>query len=187
MKKIYCYVDETGQDTKGKLFLVSVVLTDKEKDKLFSLCEKIEKESKRGLTKWNSTSFTKRIDYLELVFNNKKFIDKIYYSYYEGSKEYVNLTVLTTAKSIVKFAKEDYLATIYVDGLKRAEKDKFARELRKLGIHTEKVQGVKKDENNSMIRLADNICGFLRDNLEKQKYTEKLFDKAKTKRIIREI
>jgi len=187
MKKIYCYVDETGQDTKGKLFLVSVVLADKEKDELFKLCEKIEKESKRGLTKWNKTSFSKRIGYLELIFSTKEFINKIYYSYYENSKEYVNLTVLTTAKSIIKYAKADYTATIYVDGLKRTEKNKFAQEIRKLGIHTEKIQGVKKDENNSLIRLADNTCGFIRDNLEKQKYTDKLFNNAKTKRIIREI
>ncbi|EKD56725.1 MAG: hypothetical protein ACD_58C00112G0007 [uncultured bacterium] len=187
MKKIYCYVDETGQDTKGKLFLVSVVLTDKEKDNLFKLCEKIEKESKRGITKWNKTSFSKRIKYLQLIFNNKKFINKIYYSSYEGSKEYVNLTVLTTAKSIIKCAEEDYSATIYVDGLKRTEKDKFARELRKLGIHTEKIQGVKKDENNALIRLADNICGFVRDYLEKQKYTKKLFNNAKINGVIDEI
>ena len=139
MKKIYCYVDETGQDTKGKLFLVSVVLTDKNKEEIFKLCEEIEKISKRGLTKWNKTSFSKRIEYLELIFNNKKFMNKIYYSFYEESKEYVSLTVLTTAKSIIKFANENYTATIYVDGLKRSEKNKFAQELRKLGIHTEKI------------------------------------------------
>lgn len=27
-QKLYCYVDETGQDTEGRLFLVSVVVTD---------------------------------------------------------------------------------------------------------------------------------------------------------------
>ena len=26
IKKLYCYVDETGQDTKGALFLVTVVV-----------------------------------------------------------------------------------------------------------------------------------------------------------------
>ena len=31
-KKIYCYVDETGQDTKGKLFIVSIVVVGKDKD-----------------------------------------------------------------------------------------------------------------------------------------------------------
>jgi hypothetical protein len=28
--KYYCFVDETGQDTAGKLFIVSAVLVEKE-------------------------------------------------------------------------------------------------------------------------------------------------------------
>ncbi len=28
-KKLYCYADETGQDTKGAFFLVAVVITPK--------------------------------------------------------------------------------------------------------------------------------------------------------------
>ena len=31
MQKLYCYVDETGQNTEGDLFVVSIVLTEKEK------------------------------------------------------------------------------------------------------------------------------------------------------------
>jgi len=29
-QKLYCYVDETGQDTAGKIFIVSVVIIEKE-------------------------------------------------------------------------------------------------------------------------------------------------------------
>lgn len=31
-QKLYCYVDETGQDTEGQIFVVSIVLTGKERD-----------------------------------------------------------------------------------------------------------------------------------------------------------
>lgn len=48
MKKIYCYVDETGQDTGGKIFVVSIILTMTERDSLLGLCEKIEKETGKG-------------------------------------------------------------------------------------------------------------------------------------------
>jgi len=30
-KKYYCYIDETGQDTQGKIFIVSVIITEREK------------------------------------------------------------------------------------------------------------------------------------------------------------
>lgn len=33
-QKIYCYVDETGQDTEGDLFLVALVVTGQERDVL---------------------------------------------------------------------------------------------------------------------------------------------------------
>ena len=32
MKKLYCYVDESGQDTKGGFFVVSIVVLEKERD-----------------------------------------------------------------------------------------------------------------------------------------------------------
>ena len=31
-QKFYCYVDETGQDTQGELFIVSVVIADQERE-----------------------------------------------------------------------------------------------------------------------------------------------------------
>ena len=42
-QKLYCYVDETGQDTKGKLFLVPVVITNSQKEKLRDKLNKIER------------------------------------------------------------------------------------------------------------------------------------------------
>jgi hypothetical protein len=46
MQKLYCYTDETGQDTKGKLFLVSVVITEKElKDKIEHTLLSIERKT----------------------------------------------------------------------------------------------------------------------------------------------
>lgn len=47
--KRYFYVDESGQDTKGELFVVAVVITDSELDLWRSECEAIEKQSKKEL------------------------------------------------------------------------------------------------------------------------------------------
>jgi hypothetical protein len=41
-QKLYCYVDETGQDTKGDLFLVALVITGSERDEVLREAERIE-------------------------------------------------------------------------------------------------------------------------------------------------
>lgn len=52
MKKLYCFVDETGQDTKGKFFLVSVVLKGEEGlNDLEQKLLKIESSSRRFLNR----------------------------------------------------------------------------------------------------------------------------------------
>jgi hypothetical protein len=38
--------------------------------------------------------------------------------------------------------------------------------LHKFGVAVHKVQGVRKDENNSLVRLADAVAGFVRDALD---------------------
>jgi len=36
MQKLYCYIDETGQDAGSKFFLVSVVIAEGEREKMVS-------------------------------------------------------------------------------------------------------------------------------------------------------
>lgn len=51
-KKLYCYVDETGQDTKGEIFVVSVIVAQKDRDEIMELLETIEQETGKKATKW---------------------------------------------------------------------------------------------------------------------------------------
>jgi hypothetical protein len=77
---------------------------------------------------------------------------------------YIELTALASARSILKRAGDsEYKATIYVDGLKDKEREVFTRVLRDLRVRTKKIRGVKRDSNNAMIRLADALCGLVRD------------------------
>jgi len=54
-----------------------------------------------------------------------------------------------------------------------------------LRIGVKKVRGMK-DESDPLLRVADTICGFLRDYLEGQKYTKE-FDWVFEKRVLKEI
>lgn len=173
MEKLYCYVDETGQDTKDKLFLVSVVLKRKEQlEILRTKLERAEQLSGKKSLKWLKTNFASREAYLAELTKIGELRKAIYYSYYESSKEYHSLISLTVAKSITFQKMNPYEATIIIDGLNMAETDKVRRHLKGLGIKYRKIRGMR-DEQEILLRLADSMAGFLRDWVEGQKYTEK--------------
>ena len=73
------------------------------------------------------------------------------------------LTVLSTAKAILASGPQsDHGATVYVDGLPKSRIRWFGVELRRLSIRTLKVSGVRREESDPLIRLADACCGFIR-------------------------
>jgi len=173
MQKLYCYVDETGQDTKGKLFLATVVLKGKEQlDILRIKLEEAEKSSGKKAAKWFKMSFQVKEAYLLELLKIKELRSTVYYSSYYGIKEYYPLISLTIAKSIIFQKLDDYEATIVIDGLKNTETEGVRRELKKLGVHYRKIRGMK-DEQEILLRLADSMAGFLRDAIEGQKYAQK--------------
>jgi len=101
MQKLYCYVDETGQDTKGRIFLVSVIIPGKkEREQLESKLLVIEKRSGKKLSKWGSTHLKYKLDYLKEVFSLKILQGDIFYGVFHDTHEYVALTTYTIAQAI---------------------------------------------------------------------------------------
>ena len=189
VKKLYCYVDETGQDTQGKLFVVSVVVASNERDALMKLCEKIEKESGKGKFKWGKAEKKLRLDYVKRIFKTKIFKGKLRYSVFRDTKDYDLATIVAVSKAIhFNEPAQGYTTLVYVDGLSKSKRHEYGSQLRKLGVPTRKVRGVTKDENNALTRLADAIAGFVRDALAKeQKDAEKLFELAKADKYLVEV
>lgn len=172
MVKLYCFVDETGQDTKGAFFLVSIVL--KERKNLEILKEKllvIESSDKKSFSNWKKLSFEKKATLLKKLANIKELYGSIYYSVYQASTTYIPLTALTIAKAVLnkQTGGQDYIVTIVIDGLNDKERETVSHELKKLKIHYRKIRGMK-DEQNIFLRLAHFFASFLRDYKEKQKY-----------------
>ncbi len=186
MQRLYCYVDETGQDTKGQFFLVSVVITGRERDELKIKLEKIERETKKGPLKWHKSSFERKLDYIRAIISSSLFKGKIFFSQYLQTKAYVELTVHTTAKAILRRSKGDYKVTVFVDGLSKSEIGQFVKGLRRLSIKVRKVRGLR-EEGDPLIRLADAMAGFIRDFIEGRAYAQEIFQKAIEKEVIREI
>ena len=185
-QKLYCYVDETGQDTEGRLFLVSVVVTEQEQEAFAGELERIEAESGKRHIKWHKSSVARKIAYIKAVLACPIFQRTIFFSHYTNSQAYVDLTVYTTAKAILQRAQGDYKTTVIVDGLSGAEVRHFSSELRKLHIRIRKVRGAK-DETEPGIRLADAFAGFIRDALEGESYAQELYQEARRSGFVREV
>lgn len=186
MQKLYCYVDETGQDTGGKLFLVSVIIPGSQREDLRNKLRKIEQVSGKRSKEWMKTTRTQRKKYMEAVIADSDFAKNIFYSKYHDTRAYVDLTILTTAKSLLQKAQPPYETTVFVHGLRRAERHRFAAGLRKLKVKVRKVRGVK-GSSDEFIRLADAIAGFVRDGLEEDQIMKFLYERAKQNKIIQEI
>ncbi len=168
--KLYCYVDETGQDTEGLLFVVVAVVVANERDQLSQYLEAVEHDSGIGKRKWvrAKSVATSRDQYLASV-STDELKQKIFYSSYadsgKGTFEY--LTVLAIAKAVHTYREthrmgDDYKVSITIDGLKGAEGQRIGRELRELGIKIRKIRGAR-DESEPLLRLADRIAGLVRD------------------------
>jgi hypothetical protein len=56
-QKIYAFVDESGQETNGALFLVSVIVTGQEYESLNEILIEIEDRSRKSLKKWSRARF----------------------------------------------------------------------------------------------------------------------------------
>jgi hypothetical protein len=180
-------VDESGQDTKGLIFVVSVLVFETEKNDILTALEAAEKESQKKNLKWNKSKHEFRKAYIEKISNMEILGGKIFFEIFSDTKKYIELTSYATAKAVLRKSDGGYKATIFVDGFKKREVEKFIKGLRDLKIRTRKVRGVKKDENNVFIRLVDSICGLVRDANGENKWAIKIVEKIKKKKIIEEL
>jgi len=174
--RLYCYADETGPDTEGKMFLVAVVITTSElREAIERRLEDVEEKSGKGLIKWKSTSVARKDAYLQGILNIDDLQGGLFYAVYRDTKDYLRLVTLTIARAVMQFSQgREHKATIYIDGLKKSEFSKVARYLSQTGVRRRKIGGLD-DESSAYIRLADALAGFFRDYEEGKPYTKELF------------
>ena len=156
---LYCYVDETGQDTEGDLFVVSVIVSRANRDHLAAALEKAEQITGKGKSKWISARHSARVSYIRAVLSTAEFRGTLFFSVYRGSKSYMALTVLSTAKAILSAAPE-VPATVYVDGLPKARLRWFGTELRHLSVRTKKVSGVRRENPMLLFAWPTRVAGL---------------------------
>ena len=163
-QKLYAYVDESGQDTAGRFFVVSVVLFGTDRDTVLARLEALEDRSRKGRVKWRRARYAFRQDYITGLLDLPHLSTSIFVTTFRNARNYFDLTVESTARAIIaKTQGRAYRVTIFVDGLTRYEQATFTDRLRARGIARKKVRGVRDEQSNAGVRLADALCGLIRD------------------------
>lgn len=111
-EKLYCYADETGLDTQGELFIVSVVVTGAEREQIIQLCEEIEQATGKGRVKWVKARYDRRLAYIQRILQEPILQGKLHFAIYRDTEDYLTLTVQTIASSIRTHARQSYKATV---------------------------------------------------------------------------
>lgn len=189
-QKLYCYVDETGQDTEGRLYIVATVVVGNERDSLNDFLGEAEAKSGKTRRKWTHSRDKERHQYIELALVPKKLKGKIFYKVYKDSKAYEDLMVLVIGRAINIYTSTrdiaDYKATIVIDGLQDRVQKRVTKSLRQLGIKMRKVVGGR-DESSPLLRLADNLVGMIRESEEDKGDYKKIADKLNEQGVISEL
>lgn len=157
MQKLYCYVDETGQDTEGDFFLVVVLVTSKETtSQLEAQLEHIETQSGKRKLKWHKTRPERREAYLRRVAQLDALQESIFYGSFSDTTDYLTCTAEVLISSIQTKATPPYQATIVIDALKDAEQTKIRQRMKQSRISYRSIRGLR-DESSALIRLCDGV------------------------------
>lgn len=166
MSRLYCYVDETGQDTKGKLFVVGMVMTE-HADHLRIRCEAIEQISRKN-RKWKNSTDERRLSYMKQIIEMPMLNGKLMYSIYRNTTDYVGSTIDALAQMASDPQRQNQKLGIYLDALPKTRKREYGTLLRQKGVRQFDLHGVAKEESDACLRLADALAGFVRDAIEQQ-------------------
>lgn len=90
------------------------------------------------------------------------------------------------AADVLRTSKADK-AIVYVDGLLKSQVPVFKKHLKHSVKMKTKVNGVRKDENNAFIRLADAICGLVRDAIQGNEWAEMMLKRLINRGILKEL
>jgi Protein of unknown function (DUF3800) len=187
-RKLFLYVDESGQDDASQFFVVSTVVTEHEQDLIRRQLLEIEAESKTRGLKWQQSRHDRRVKYLTLVLNRKVAAGCVYIGRYPKPVPYTPpLTyVIEHAVKDRGEAKGYYRAIVRVDGINRKGAIALTNALRAQGVSLELVKG-KTDEGEPLIRLADMWAGCIRSALLGEHDSEVLFTRAKESGYLKEV
>lgn len=160
-EKLYCYVDETGQDAAASAFVVVAVVSAGAQDELRRRLEEIEREAGTGHRKWHKSRPERRLRFLSLLLEGRLLSGGIFFGTYRKPTPYFFPFVDTIERAIHAKAHDPYTAKVIIDGIDRQKAAELTNALRDRGITLDMVKG-RRDESEPLIRVADMWAGCIR-------------------------
>lgn len=182
--RLYAYIDESGQETEGRIFVVCTVVVGTDHDEVLRQLEAVEARSRKRHLKWHRARHVFRQAYMHELVNLERLQGCLYFSVFYRTRNYNAATAQAAARAIRLKGPGRIKVTVLVDGLRRTERRAFARDLRASDVNPYKVRGVLKEENNAMIRLADAMCGLVRDAQEGQNWASDILRRLEQRGFI---
>jgi hypothetical protein len=164
-QKLFCFVDETGQDDRSNVFIVVTVISDSEQEELKNALVELEQQTKIGAKKWHKLRKEDRECFLEIVVNAGLAAGSVFFGKYAKPLPFFFPMLETLIKAISAVATEDYQAVVYVDGIDKKKARELTNALRVKGIKARHVRSAR-DESEPLIRLADRWAGCIRASVE---------------------
>lgn len=188
-KKFYVYVDESGQDSKGEIFIVSVVILKGEREKIVKKLEEIEAKSGKGRIKWHKAHYKCNRQYMKKILKSDLFRKMIFFATSSNIKNYLKFMAETTSRSLLLKIKnsQNYRARIYIDAFNKKEIQRFQKEIKRFNIKRKKVRGIRNENSDVFIRLADAICGLARKAEKKERWAKDILEEMETRGIVTRI
>ena len=161
MKKLYCYVDESGQDAASEVFVVVAVISLRDQGIFRQQCLTIEHEVGTGNRKWHKTRPERRLEYLEWILKRGVGKGGVFFGCFQKPLPYFLPLLETIEQAVANSAESDYQATVYIDGIDQKKAAEMTNALRLRGVRLRQVRS-RKDEAEPLIRLADMWAGCVR-------------------------
>lgn len=186
MQKIYCYVDESGQDVGSAFFVVVVVISFQDQGILRQELTEIEKVAKTGGRKWHKSRSERRMKYLRMALERKIGKGDVFFGRYKKPLPYFLPILEMLEKAIKKKARGMYKARVYIDGIDHKKASELTNALRLRSISLEHIKS-RRDESEPLIRLADMWAGCVRGALLGHRKVKAIVVKAKQARYLYEV
>lgn len=164
-QKLYCFVDETGQDDRSQVFIVVTVISDSTQQELKEALLQLELQAKMGAKKWHKSRQAEREAFMAQLVELQLAAGGVFFGKYPKPLPFFLPMLETLCRAIQAVAAEDYQAVVYVDGIDRKKSQELTNALRVKGIKTKHVRSVR-DESEPLIRLADRWAGCIRASVE---------------------
>lgn len=185
--KLYCYVDETGQDPRSGVFIVVVVAVGEERDALRQVLKEVEFTSRKASKKWAKATTIQQAAYCAAISQVTTLQHKVFFARHTKPANYLEATVQTIRKALHEAANlQPVQAVVLIDGLHKNMRHKVKAMVRDHLITVDKLRGVR-DESDEFIRLADAAAGLIRAHIEAESFATPLYQTMTKRGILTEV